>query len=92
VRVEATVLGDSLVTRVVEGNTVMQYTRLQLSSDEGPEGEEHLIGKGYVALQAESHPTDFCTVEILKLAGCTDPQATNYKSYYVAPANSTCTY
>lgn len=56
------------------------------------EGEEKLLGKGYVALQAESHPTDFRTVEILKLAGCTDPQASNYKSHYVATADSTCEY
>lgn len=51
-----------------------------------------LLGEGHIALQAESHPIQFKTVELLNLKGCTDPKAANYKSYYVASDNKTCVY
>lgn len=50
------------------------------------------LGEGYIALQAESHPIDFRSVEILELKGCTDPKALNYKSYYVKSDNTRCQY
>jgi len=39
------------------------------------EGER--LSKGYIALQAESHPIDFKNIELLNLCGCTDPMALN---------------
>ena len=51
-----------------------------------------LLTEGYIALQAESHPIEFRKVELLNLAGCTDPKAKNYKSYYVKPDNAKCRY
>ena len=50
------------------------------------------LGSGYIALQAESHPIDFKNIELLDLKGCTDPKATNYKSYYVKSDNTQCRY
>lgn len=50
------------------------------------------LGEGYIALQAESHPIDFKSVEVLNLKGCTDPKALNYKSYYVKTDNTQCRY
>lgn len=50
------------------------------------------LGSGYIALQAESHPIDFRSVELLNLKGCTDPKALNYKSYYVKSDNTQCRY
>ncbi|MGF7215116.1 hypothetical protein GGR92_001256 [Spirosoma lacussanchae] len=50
------------------------------------------LGEGYIALQAESHPIDFRSVEILELKGCTDRKALNYKSYYVKSDNTRCQY
>ncbi|GAB3695281.1 DUF1080 domain-containing protein [Spirosoma flavus] len=50
------------------------------------------LKEGYIALQAESHPIDFKQIEILELKGCTDPKASNYKSYYVKSDNTTCQY
>ncbi|MBC7571223.1 MAG: DUF1080 domain-containing protein, partial [Spirosoma sp.] len=44
------------------------------------------------ALQAESHPIDFKNIELLDLKGCTDPKASNYKSYYVKSDNTQCRY
>ncbi|GAB3506975.1 DUF1080 domain-containing protein [Spirosoma knui] len=50
------------------------------------------LNEGYIALQAESHPIDFRSVEVLNLQGCTDPKALNYKSYYVKSDNTQCRY
>lgn len=50
------------------------------------------LGSGYIALQAESHPIDFRNIELLNLKGCMDKKATNYKSYYVEPDKSACSY
>ena len=51
-----------------------------------------LLGEGYISLQSESHPIEFRKVELLNLAGCTDPKASNHKSYYVKSDNSKCEY
>lgn len=51
-----------------------------------------LLGEGYIALQAESHPIDFKNIELLNLVGCKDPKAKNYKSYFVKADNSKCQY
>jgi len=51
-----------------------------------------LLTEGYIALQAESAPTDFRKVELLNLAGCMDSKAKNYKTYYVKAENDNCTY
>ena len=53
-----------------------------------PNGE--LISGGYISLQSESHPVEFRKVELLNLAGCMDPQAANYKDYFVKSEPATC--
>lgn len=90
VTVEALVLGDSLIQHILEEDVVLEYEQPQLEG-EGPL-EERLISEGYIALQAESHPTEFRRVEVLNLKGCTDPEAVNYKSYYVEPDDEQCEY
>ncbi len=50
------------------------------------------LEKGYIALQAESGPTDFKNIELLELCGCMDETAKNYKSYYIKADNSKCIY
>ena len=47
---------------------------------------------GYIAMQAESHPIDFKNIEVLNLEGCTDPKASNYKSYFIKSNKSACRY
>jgi hypothetical protein len=49
-----------------------------------------LLTEGYISLQSESHPIEFRKVELLNLAGCMDPKASNYKAYYVKANNSEC--
>jgi hypothetical protein len=61
VTMELVVLGDSIVHHIVEGDTVMTYGRIQLEADGSP------LKKGHIALQAESHRTEFRKIEIMEL-------------------------
>jgi predicted esterase len=74
VTMEIVVLGDSVVHHIVEGDTVLTYGKLRY---EGAmlydlPGWGDLDGKpltsGYIALQAESHPTEFRKIEIMDLS------------------------
>ena len=47
---------------------------------------------GYIAIQAETGPTDFRKIELLNLEGCTDPKASNYKSYFLKSNPKSCRY
>jgi len=96
VRVVAEVLGSERITHFVEGVPVLTYTKPQLGGDvKSPQfanrsGE--LLGDGYIAIQAESAPTEFRTIELLNLVGCMDKKAKNFKSYYVKADNGKCLY
>ena len=98
VRVESEVLGSERVRHNVDGKTVLEYTNLQIGGgndshfDPAVKKDGTPLSEGYIALQAESHPTDFRKVEILNLSGCMDPKAANYKSYYVHRDDATCNY
>lgn len=61
VRFEMVVFGDSLVHHIIEGDTVFTYGNLRLEESGLP------LNKGYIALQAESHPTEFRNIEVLEL-------------------------
>ena len=50
------------------------------------------LKEGFIAIQSETHPTDFKSIELLNLCGCMDKKAKNYKSYYVKADNSSCEY
>lgn len=96
VRVEVLVLGDSLVRHMVNGETVLEYSKPQIGGgtvnrfDPAVKQDGTPLTEGYIALQSESHPVDFRKVEILDLVGCMDPKAANYKSYYVRSDPSRC--
>lgn len=96
VRVVAEVLGSDRITHFVEGTKVLTYTRPQLGGElknpafAGRDGE--LLSEGYIALQAESHPTEFRKVELLNLVGCMDKKASNFKPYFVKADNTSCKY
>jgi len=98
VRVEAMVLGDSVIRHMVNGETVLSYEMPQIGGGAvnhfNPWAKEDgkLLTEGYISLQGESHPVEFRKVELLNLAGCMDPKATNYKSYFVKAENSRCQY
>jgi len=68
---ELEVRGDSIIHHLINGDTVLTYSKPQVGggSPEGypiPEGTP--ITSGYIALQAESHPYEFRKVELLDLS------------------------
>ena len=96
VRVEALVLGDSIIKHIVNGDTVMVYRKPEMGGGSannmkpGVKVDGTPIASGYITLQAETAPIDFRKVELLNLKGCMDPKARNYKSYYVKSDPSAC--
>jgi hypothetical protein len=98
VRVEVLVLSDSLVAHIAEGDTVLMYSKPQIGGevvsgfDPAVKLDGTILKDGYLSLQSESHPVEFRKVELLNLKGCMDPNALNYKSYYVKADNSLCHY
>ncbi len=98
VRVEVMVLGAEQVKHIMEGETVIEYSKPQIGDgsvsnfDPAVKQDGKLLTEGYISFQAESHPTEFRKIELVNLVGCRDPKATNYKSYYVAGDNSLCKY
>jgi hypothetical protein len=98
VRVEAMILGDSIVKHIVNGDTVLTYSKPQMGGGSasgtkpGVLVEGKPITEGYITLQAETAEIDFRKVEVLDLKGCTDPRASNYKRYFVKSDPSACRY
>jgi hypothetical protein len=98
VRAELVVLGYGPITHIVNGETVLEYTLPQTggrdvkSADVAGQPHGKLIEGGYLALQGESHPIEFRKVALLNLAGCRDPRAANYRSYYVKSEPEQCQY
>ena len=76
----------------------MTYTHPQIGGgvvggfDEKMKEDGKLLKEGYIALQGESHPTEFRKIELLDLEGCMDPKAKNYKSYFVKGNKAKCVY
>ena len=72
VQFELVVYGDSIIHHLVNGDTVLTYSKPQVGGGFIPEGypipEGTLISSGYIALQAESSPFDFRKVELLDLS------------------------
>lgn len=98
VRVEALVDGDKQIKHIIDGQTVLSYEHPQIGGgnvsghDPAVKKDGMLLSEGYIALQGESHPTEFRKVELLDLVGCMDSKASNYKSYFVKADNSKCVY
>jgi hypothetical protein len=98
VRVEALVHGDELIRHMIDGQTVLEYTKPQIGggnaspTDPAVKKDGTPLTGGYIALQAETAPTDFRKVELLNLEGCTDAKARNYKTYFVKSNASMCRY
>lgn len=73
VRAELIVLGDSLITHVINGDTVLQYSKPQIGGAvvNGYDPSEKVDGKpltsGFIALQSEGQPVEFRKVQLLDL-------------------------
>jgi len=73
VRAELIVLGDSLITHIINGDTVLQYSKPTMGGgvvngyDSTLWQEGKALVSGYIALQSEGQPIDFRKVELLNL-------------------------
>ena len=89
-------LGDSVIKHIVHGDTVLTYAKPRVGGgvvanyDPAVFEEGKLLASGYIALQAESAPTEFRKVELLPLVGCMDPRAVNYQKHYVRSDPAAC--
>jgi len=98
VRVEVEVHGDDVIRHIVDGQTVLEYTKPQIGGgnvspfDPSVKVDGTPLAGGYIAIQAETGPTDFRKIELLNLEGCTDPKASNYKSYFLRANPKLCRY
>jgi hypothetical protein len=98
VRAEALVLGDSVIKHIINGDTVLVYGRPQIGGgvvtrfDPAIKQDGRILSEGFIALQSEGQPIDFRNVRLLDLTGCTDPRATNYRTYFVNADPSRCRY
>jgi hypothetical protein len=55
-----------------------------------PDGQP--LAGGHISLQSEGHPIQFRHIELLNLEGCTDPEAANYRAYYLESDPDSCRY
>jgi len=98
VRVEVEVHGDERIRHIVDGQTVLEYSKPQIGGgsvnpvDPAVKVDGTPLTGGYIAIQAETGPTDFRTIELLNLEGCADPKASNYKRYIVKSNPKACRY
>jgi hypothetical protein len=74
VTMEIVVLGDSIITHMVNGDVVLTYTHPTVGGGSAEEFGEPAsvegmpVSEGYIALQSESHPIQFRTVKLKRLS------------------------
>lgn len=74
VRAELIVLGDSLITHIINGDTVLQYSKPQIGGgvanryDPKIKQDGKLLSSGFIALQSEGQPVDFRNIQLLDLS------------------------
>ena len=73
VTMELEVRGHEIIRHVMDGEVVLEYSAPQLDESDADArrllaaGAEKLLSGGFISLQAESHPVEFRTVELLRL-------------------------
>lgn len=73
VKAELIVLGDSLITHIIEGDTVLQYAKPQIGGgvvnrfDPAVKQDGKLLRSGYIALQSEGQEIDFRDIRLREL-------------------------
>lgn len=71
---ELIVLGDSLITHIINGDTVLQYSKPQIGGgvvnryDPQIKQDGKLLSSGFIALQSEGQPVDFKNIYIRDLS------------------------
>ncbi len=78
IRGELIVLGDSLITHIINGDTVFQYSKPQIGGevvnrfDPAQKTDGKILDRGFIALQSEGQPIDFKNIQLLNLEGFAD--------------------
>lgn len=73
VTAEFLVLGDSLIKHIINGDTVLTYTKPKIGGsnvtnfDPKVKQDGKPLTEGYIALQSESHPVEFRAVKLFNL-------------------------
>lgn len=73
VKAEIIVLGDSLITHIINGDTVLQYSKPQIGGgvvngfETAMKQDGKLLRSGYIALQSEGQEIDFRNIKLRKL-------------------------
>ncbi|HET9746851.1 MAG TPA: DUF1080 domain-containing protein [Chitinophagaceae bacterium] len=71
VHAELIVLGDSLITHIINGDTVLQYSKPQIGGgvvnryDPKIKIDGKLLNSGFIALQSEGQEIDFRDIRIM---------------------------
>jgi hypothetical protein len=74
VKAELIVLGDSIVKHIINGDTVLQYSKPHIGGgivnrfDPAIKQDGKPLTSGYIALQSEGHPVDFKNIELMDLS------------------------
>lgn len=74
VHAELIVLGDSLITHIINGDTVLRYSKPQIGGGtmNGADPKINISGtplrSGYIALQSEGQPVDFKNIQLKDLS------------------------
>jgi hypothetical protein len=96
VTVEVDVRGGEVIRHFVDGVQVLDYSSPQIGGgavapvDPRVKIDGTPMTSGYIAIQAETAPTDFRRIELLNLEGCMDPSSSKYKAYYVLSNPAMC--
>jgi hypothetical protein len=75
IQAELIVLGDSMITHIINGDTVLRYSKPQIGGpvvngyDPKQKQDGRLLNSGFIALQSEGQPIDFRRVMIKNLEG-----------------------
>lgn len=73
VNAELIVLGDSSITHIINGDTVLKYAKPQIGGgvvnnyDKAIKIDKKPLTEGFIALQSEGQPVDFRKIELLNL-------------------------
>lgn len=89
VKADLIVLGDSLITHIINGDTVLQYAKPQIGGgvanrfDPKIKIDGKALTSGFIALQSEGQEIDFKNIKLLDLEGYRkQPNSKIYKQYF----------
>lgn len=96
IKAELIVLGDSLVTHLINGEQVLQYSLPQIGGgvanrfDPNYKVDGSRLTSGYIALQSEGQEIDFRNIKLLDFEGCMNKSNKAYKPYFIKHNPSKC--